>query len=251
MSTAKDQYFATCRRCQATVSMNEDQFSRYCHGWTICDECENSRPASSAPVMLFGAHASTNYSQGIQRKLAPDGQPYTYSEFLQCFGDTGATRWASAPPHSNSTRPSDTGWGRAEHAPPVPEPFSRPRAEGEDSPETKRHEGWGQPINKAVAQIRCSNNKPCRLGHCSKNRPCKGNPFAPIKVKHPDDPTCTKKSPCGLNEVMTKKKIIVMCSGNNPCFKTRPDPEEAAAQQESGSGSDDYCEGVNPFDGAY
>ena len=251
MATAKDQYFADCRICNKTVEMDTEQFNRYCHGWTICDECEETRPTSSAPVVLFGAHASTNYSQGTQRRLALDGQPYTYSEFLQYYGDTGAARWASAPPHSNTTRLSDTGWGNADNAPSVPEPFSRPRAEGEDSPETKRHKGWGEPTHKPVAQTKCSNSKPCRLGRCSKRRPCKGNPYTPVKARHADDPTCTRKNPCGLGKVMTKKGIIVMCSGNNPCFETQPDPEEAAAQQESGSGSDDYCEGVNPFDGEY
>jgi hypothetical protein len=50
---------------------------------------------------------------------------------------------------------------------------------------------------------------------------------------------------------MTKNGNIVTCSGNYPCFQTRPDPEEEATHQESGSESDDYCGGVNPFEGAY
>ena len=251
MATAKDQYFADCRVCNKTVQMGIDQFNRYRHGWTVCDRCEETRPTSSAPVVLFGAHASTNYSQGTQRRLALDGQPYTYSEFLQYYGDTGADQWASAPPHSNTTRPSHTGWGNIDNAPSVPEPFSRPRAEGEDSPETKRHKGWGQSIHKPAAKTRCSNSKPCLLGRCSKNRPCKGNPHTPAKARDPNDPTCTKKNPCRLGEVMTKNGNIVTCSGNYPCFETRPDSEEEATHQESDSESDDYCGAVNPYEGAY
>ena len=100
----------------------------------------------------------------------------------------------------------------------------------------KRQREWGPPANNKEVHNICSKNNPCRRElpdgtFCSKRQRCRGlaSSAAISKDKHPDDPTCTKESPCRRNKVWTSMGLRVMCSKKNPCGKLRPDPTEEEA----------------------
>ena len=130
------------------------------------------------------------------------------------------------------------------------------RDESEVLHPAKRRKEWGPPANNKEVHGICSKNNPCRRKlpdgkFCSRKQRCRGltGSAAISKDKHPDDPTCTKESPCRRNKVWTSMGLRVLCSKKNPCGKLRPDPTEEEAPpalEQSTSDEDPLSYGYHP-----
>merc|ERR1719506_2246781 len=73
----------------------------------LSNACDSGDLHAALSKALSGSQVRDERSQQTDRRLARDGNSYSYAEFIEFFGeDWGAVYWQNAPPDPSKTVPS-------------------------------------------------------------------------------------------------------------------------------------------------